>query len=104
LKSQIHKGLKGVKNYKNILIAYEPVWSIGTGVIPKDRELEFNVGKIKKFISQKTKIKLPILYGGSVNNKNINNLKNISGIRGFLVGSASQSSKKFVDIIKKTIN
>ena len=104
LKDQINKGLKGVKNYKNILIAYEPVWSIGTGIIPKDKELEFNVGKIKKLISNKTKIKLPILYGGSVNNKNINNLKNISGIKGFLVGSASQSSKKFVDIIKKTIN
>jgi len=104
LKGQINKGLKGVKNYKNILIAYEPVWSIGTGIIPKDKELEFNVGKIKKLISQKTKIKLPILYGGSVNNKNINNLKNIRGISGFLVGSASQSSKKFVDIIKKTIN
>ncbi len=104
LKKQINKGLKGVKNFKNILIAYEPVWSIGTGVIPKDKELEFNVGKIKKLISQKTKIKLPILYGGSVNNKNINNLKNVSGIEGFLVGSASQSSKKFVDIIKKTIN
>ena len=104
LKRQINKGLKGVKNYKNILIAYEPVWSIGTGIIPKDKELEFNVGKIKKLISQKTKIKLPILYGGSVNNKNINNLKNISGISGFLVGSASQSSKKFIDIIKKTIN
>ena len=104
LKRQINKGLKDVKNYKNILIAYEPVWSIGTGVIPKDKELELNVGKIKKLISQKTKIKLPILYGGSVNNKNINNLKNVSGIEGFLVGSASQSSKKFVDIIKKTIN
>ena len=104
LKGQINKGLKGVKNYKNILIAYEPVWSIGTGIIPNDKELEFNVGKIKKLIAQKTKIKLPILYGGSVNNKNINNLKNISGIKGFLVGSASQSSKKFVDIIKKTIN
>ena len=52
----------------------------------------------------KTKYKLPILYGGSVNNKNISNLKNIIGIKGFLVGSASQNSKKFIDIIKKTIN
>ena len=47
---------------------------------------------------------MPILYGGSVNNKNINSLKNIRGINGFLIGSASQSSKKFIDIIKKTIN
>tara|TARA_B100000003_G_scaffold75343_1_gene67442 strand:- start:344 stop:1090 length:747 start_codon:yes stop_codon:yes gene_type:complete len=104
LKNQINKGLKGIKNYKNILIAYEPVWSIGTGVIPKNNELETNVSNIRKILSKKTSVKLPILYGGSVNDKNISNLKNIRGIKGFLVGSASQSSKKFIDIIKKTIN
>ena len=104
LKRQINKGLKSIKNFNNILIAYEPVWSIGTGVIPKDKELEFNISKIKKIISKKTRYKLPILYGGSVNNKNISNLKNIIGIEGFLVGSASQNPKKFIDIIKKTIN
>tara|TARA_Y100001970_G_scaffold136068_1_gene167470 strand:- start:518 stop:1267 length:750 start_codon:yes stop_codon:yes gene_type:complete len=104
LSRQINKGLKNIKNLNSILIAYEPVWSIGTGVIPKDKELEFNVAQIKKIISRKTKIELPILYGGSVNNKNISFLKNITGIRGFLIGSASQSSKKFIDIIKKTIN
>tara|TARA_B100000700_G_scaffold180858_1_gene199558 strand:+ start:1617 stop:2363 length:747 start_codon:yes stop_codon:yes gene_type:complete len=103
LKRQINNGLKGINRFENILIAYEPVWSIGTGVIPKDSELEFNVREIKKIISKKTKIKLPILYGGSVNNINISNLKSIRGINGFLIGSASQSSKKFVDIIKKTI-
>ena len=104
LKKQINHGLKGIKNYQNILIAYEPVWSIGTGVIPKDKELEMNVNKICKLISKMTKLKIPILYGGSVNNKNISSLKYISGISGFLVGSASQNSKKFIDIIKKTIN
>ncbi len=104
LKKQINRGLKGVKNFQNILIAYEPVWSIGTGTIPKDQELKINVRKIIKLISKRTKIKLPILYGGSVNSKNISSLKNIIGISGFLVGSASQSTKKFIDIIKKTIN
>tara|TARA_B100001123_G_scaffold183500_1_gene210136 strand:- start:158 stop:904 length:747 start_codon:yes stop_codon:yes gene_type:complete len=104
LKKQINRGLKGVKNFQNILVAYEPVWSIGTGLIPKSKELEINVNKIRKLISNKTKFKLPILYGGSVNSKNIASLKNITGISGFLIGSASQSSKKFIDIIKKTIN
>ena len=103
LSRQINKGLKNIKNYNNILIAYEPVWSIGTGVILKDEELELNVSKIKKMISKKTKCKIPILYGGSVNNINISNLKNIRGIKGFLVGSASQNTNKFIDIIKKTI-
>ena len=104
LKKQINRGLKGVKNCRDIIIAYEPVWSIGTGIIPKDKELQINVNKISKIISKRTKSKLPILYGGSVNNKNISTLKNISGISGFLVGSASLSTKKFIDIIKKTIN
>ena len=104
LKKQINLGLKGIKNFKNILIAYEPVWSIGTGIIPKEKELQMNVDKISKLISNRAKFKLPILYGGSVNKKNISTLKNVSGINGYLIGSASQSTKKFIDIIKKTIN
>ena len=104
LRKQINIGLKSIKNYRNILIAYEPVWSIGTGLIPSKNELESNVKKINKLLFKRTKIKLPILYGGSVNVKNISSLRNIEGISGFLVGSASQSSKKFIDIIKKTIN
>ena len=58
LKRQINKGLKSIKNFNNILIAYEPVWSIGTGVIPKDKELKLNVSKIKRIISKKTRYKL----------------------------------------------
>tara|TARA_B100001121_G_scaffold301312_1_gene312274 strand:+ start:492 stop:1238 length:747 start_codon:yes stop_codon:yes gene_type:complete len=104
LKRQINKGLKRIKNFQKIIIAYEPVWSIGTGIIPKNKELETNVGKIRNIFSKKTKKKMLILYGGSVNSKNISILKNISGIDGFLIGSASQNSKKFIDIIKKTIN
>ena len=60
--------------------------------------------RIRKIITKRTKFKLPILYGGSVNKKNISTLKNVSGINGYLIGSASQSTKKFIDIIKKTIN
>jgi len=44
------------------------------------------------------------LYGGSVNPKNIKNLKTIKDLDGFLVGGASQNSKKFIDIVKKTYN
>ena len=45
-----------------------------------------------------------VLYGGSVNPNNIKNLKEINQIDGFLIGGASQSSNKFIDIIKKTVN
>jgi triosephosphate isomerase len=44
------------------------------------------------------------LYGGSVNSKNIKDLRQIRSIDGFLIGGASQKSKNFIDIIKKSIN
>ena len=99
LAKQIKKGLFSIKNKSNIIIAYEPVWSIGTGLIPKREDLIKSVSFIKSRFSKKYPI---ILYGGSVNSANIAQLKNISTIDGFLIGGASQDSKKFIDIIKKT--
>ena len=102
---QIKKGLYKIKNIKNIFFAYEPVWSIGTGIIPKINELDKQVREIKKIIKKNYKAKnAKILYGGSVNSQNILALKKISSIKGFLIGGASLNSKNFIDIIKKTIN
>ena len=99
LSKQIRLGLNKVQKKSNIFIAYEPVWSIGTGKILKNRDLD----QIIKFIKYKFKGKLPkILYGGSVNTQNINDLKKISSLDGFLIGGASQNAKKFIDIVKKT--
>ena len=101
LARQISNGLKLINNKSNIIIAYEPVWSIGTGVIPKSEDLKKSVS----FIKSKFRKKSPkVLYGGSVNTNTITELKNISMIDGFLIGGASQDSKKFIDIIKKTYN
>ena len=105
LKKQITKGLKGIKKINNIMIAYEPVWSIGTGFIPNNSELLKNISNIKKILKKLKKYSnIKILYGGSVNPKNIRELAQIKAINGFLVGGASLNSKKFIDIIKKTIN
>tara|TARA_B100000945_G_scaffold5934_1_gene4981 strand:+ start:43 stop:792 length:750 start_codon:yes stop_codon:yes gene_type:complete len=105
LKQQIDLGLKKIKKIDKIIFAYEPVWSIGTGKILTNKELTKQVIIIKKIIKNKFKNqKSKIIYGGSVNNQNINNLKQIKEINGFLIGGASQNSKKFIDIIKKTIN
>ena len=105
LKQQINLGLKKIKKIDKIIFAYEPVWSIGTGKILTNKELTKQVIIIKKIIKNKFKNqKSKIIYGGSVNNQNINNLKQIKEINGFLIGGASQNSKKFIDIIKKTIN
>jgi len=99
LNKQIKLGLNKIKNKNKILIAYEPVWSIGTGLIPKSHELFDTLNFIKKKIKNSK-----VLYGGSVNPKNIRELKSINNIDGFLIGGASQDSKKFIDIIKKTYN
>ena len=99
LSKQIVLGLKKIKKRKNIVIAYEPVWSIGTGLIPKADDLFNTINFIKKKVRN-----IKVLYGGSVNPKNINKLKLIKNIDGFLIGGASQDPKKFIDIIKKTYN
>jgi triosephosphate isomerase len=99
LSKQIKVGLDSIKNRSNILIAYEPVWAIGSGIIPKSKDLFKTVEFIKnKFNGKSSKV----LYGGSVNPQNITNLKEINNIDGFLIGGASQSTKKFIDIVKKT--
>ena len=99
LNKQIKVGLKNIKNNKKIIIAYEPVWSIGTGIIPKYDDLLKTISFIKK-----EKKNYKVLYGGSVSPKNINHLKSINNIDGYLIGGASQDPKKFIDIIKKTYN
>ena len=101
LSKQIKMGLKLIQKKSSIIIAYEPVWSIGTGLIPKQNDLIKSISFIKKKLGKKP---YKILYGGSVNSNNIKQLKNINTIDGFLIGGASQDPKKFIDIIKKTIN
>ena len=102
IKKQIHGSLEKKTNFKKILIAYEPVWSIGTNKIPNNAEIIKVVLYIKRLCKKSffTKSSLPVLYGGSVNSKNIKIFSLINDIDGFLIGGASQSSKKFIDIIK----
>ena len=101
LSKQIKLGLNKIKKKSSVFVAYEPVWSIGSGKIPKNKELE----KIVRFIKSKFRKKSPkVLYGGSVNLRNINELKKINNLDGFLIGGASQNAKKFIDIVKKTYN
>ena len=105
LSNQLNNGLKGIKKFENIIFAYEPVWSIGTGIIPKNTELSKNINNIRKILTRfKISRSAKILYGGSVNQKNVQQIVKIKEINGFLIGGASLSAKKFVDIIKKSIN
>ena len=101
LKKQLSKVLEKNFNKNNIIVAYEPIWSIGTGKIPTTIELKKTTIHIKKVLKNIFKKNSPaVLYGGSVDGSNVEMFKEIREIDGFLIGGASKSSKKFIDIIK----
>ena len=102
LRNQMRDSIDKKYNINMIIIAYEPIWSIGTGKIPKAQELKKTFKFIKNEVKKnfKTKTFPVVLYGGSVNDSNIELFSSISEIDGFLIGGASKSPKKFIDIIK----
>ncbi len=88
-------------NKNNIIIAYEPIWSIGTGITPDNNDLSKTINFIKSVLGNLFKKKSPpVLYGGSVDEISVQMFKQVKEIDGFLIGGASKSSKKFIDIIK----
>ena len=101
VKNQLQKDLKGIVNLKleikNLAIAYEPVWAIGTGRACESKEAKEVNFFIKKSLNNKN---IPILYGGSVNSKNASDYIKISGFQGLLVGGASLVAEEFIKIVK----
>jgi len=101
LKKQLINVLDKKFNKNNLIVAYEPIWSIGTGKIPTTQELQKTTIYIKKVLKNLFKKNSPaVLYGGSVDGSTVEMFKQIKEIDGFLIGGASKSSKKFIDIIK----
>jgi triosephosphate isomerase len=101
LKKQILNSIDKKINFDNLIIAYEPIWSIGTGIVPSNNYLDQIYTKLKKFLREKYKVNSPILiYGGSVTPDNVATLGENSLILGFLIGGASLKSKSFIEIIK----
>lgn len=80
----------------NIIIAYEPIWSIGTGIIPTNDEIEEVFTLIKSILPNNK-----VLYGGSANNDNIDTLKEIKLIDGYLLGGLSLKPDKLQIFLDK---
>ncbi len=91
---------KGVK-FNRLIIAYEPIWSIGTGVVPSAEEIHEMAELIRRVTESKiaeSANEFVILYGGSVDEKNAAQILNIDNIDGLLVGGASLDVEKFMKI------
>lgn len=99
IKKELMTDLEGIEeNLENVIIAYEPIWSIGTGIIPEKKDIisttKFIIETVDKLFGYKPKV----LYGGSVNEKNISELNEIDALSGFLVGGASLNVEKVLKI------
>lgn len=102
---QITEGLKSVyaNELKNIIVAYEPVWAIGTGVTPMDVEVVETVKLIRNILTsmydEEIAKEVVVTYGGSVNEVNCKEIAKFEGVDGALVGGASLIPEKFAKIV-----
>lgn len=103
LKKQLLTIIDEVPDYKRtkMIIVYEPRWAIGTGIIPSNEEITIRIKEIKSIIKEKYNLELPVLYGGSVNEDNIDELVKIDELDGFVLGESSKESSEVEYIYQK---
>ena len=100
IENQLETALTGIEKIENLIIAYEPVWSIGTGKTPTDNEIIEIANIIRKTIQQLTKVEnLYVLYGGSINGSNIKDFLKIKELDGVLVGGYSLKTHEFCETL-----
>ncbi|CCD22711.1 triose-phosphate isomerase TPI1 NDAI_0A05560 [Naumovozyma dairenensis CBS 421] len=102
VKRQLDAVIAEVKDWTNVVIAYEPIWAIGSGLAATPEDAQEIHASIRKYLASKLGDKVAeetrILYGGSANGKNAVTFKDKADVDGFLVGGASLKPE-FVDII-----
>ncbi len=105
IKHQIEEGLKGLyqNELESVIIAYEPVWAIGTGVAATPKDIENGALVIRNAVAtifnEEAAQKLKVVYGGSLNDKNFQSILSIKGVDGGLFGGISLNADSFLHII-----
>lgn len=105
IKSQIESALKGVKKteIQKVIIAYEPIWAIGSDSAMAPRDIHEMTIYIKKILVDlfkiKGKVSVPILYGGAVDPLNAQSILSEGEADGLLIGRASLDARNFIEII-----
>jgi len=104
--SQVKGALDGIKSPGELVIAYEPVWAIGTGMAATPLESNATIGLLRRTVTElhgeEVAQGMRILYGGSVTASNISGFMEQSEIDGALVGGASLKAQEFVDIVEQS--
>ncbi len=107
LKVQIEEALKGLyeNELENIIIAYEPVWAIGSGKVPTNKEIETSVKAIRKVITDDFSAKageaINVVYGGSIDAKNAPTINRAKGLNGMLIGGSCLDAGNFATILRE---
>ena len=102
IEQQLIESLPSTANAENLVIAYEPIWAIGTGMVPTLDQIaevhDFLRGKLREIMANAAD-DIPLLYGGSVKAANAVDIFNVSNVDGALVGGASLKADDFSPII-----
>ena len=105
IENQVLESTKDL-DLNKIIIAYEPVWAIGTGKVPTLEEIEEINSYIKAILNKKTGIKeenIVVLYGGSVKSSNVADITGLKSVDGVLVGGASLKGEEFYNIAANSL-
>lgn len=109
VKKQIEKAYLNVsaQDALKTVVAYEPIWAIGTGVTATPEQANETIiairSVIKKLYNEEVSEQIRILYGGSVNTKNVDSLLSMSDIDGALVGGASLDPNSFLTLVRAAL-
>ena len=96
IKKQLDVALKGIKIDDGLMIAYEPIWAIGGDKTPTEEEISVVANTIREHLGESVRV----LYGGSINENNINKMICCKAIDGVLIGRFSTKTHEFCDALE----